>query len=80
MSGNKMDPEFWVSHYCRDQSLRALLVRALHSPGVRARCTARGVLMFGPDGSTLVSANVSGGDPNQVKRTRGQLRRIGIVL
>jgi hypothetical protein len=36
--------------------------------------------MFGPDGSTMVSANSSGGDPNQVKRTRGQLRRIGVEL
>jgi hypothetical protein len=77
---NHSDPEEWVSHRCKDKALRALLLTALHSPGVRARCTPRGVLMFGPDGSTLVSANSSGGDPNQVKRTRGQLRRIGVAL
>lgn len=78
-SARKIDPEYLVRHKCKDVALRDLIIAALHEPGVSARCTGHGVLINGPLGSVVVNPDARGGDPNQAKRTRGQLRRIGLA-
>jgi len=83
MSASHSDPEKLVRHVCRDSTLRQVLLDALHTPGVTARVlggNSNQMLIHGPGGSVTVSMNSKGGDPNQVKRTRGQLRRIGLPL
>lgn len=79
-SARKIDPEWLVRHKCKDPNLRALIVSALHQRGTQARCTNHGVMITGPLGSVVINPDVRGGDPNQLKRTRGQLRRIGLAL
>jgi hypothetical protein len=79
MASKPQSPQEAIRGHCRDKALRALLLAALECPGVKAHSTAYGLMVHGPSGSAVLSLESRGGDPNQLKRTRGQLRRIGVV-